>query len=92
MPFIIYVCIVQMYMSFLMFPPLGLESDKSVTLEPTDLEGPMPSQVVQARDWLLWLAWTFVIICSVFGFVRSQYGQSVITRMRVLWQEHQHIE
>ncbi|BFZ17930.1 hypothetical protein BsWGS_20969 [Bradybaena similaris] len=70
----------------------GIESDKSVTLEPTDLEGPMPSQVVQARDWLLWLAWTFVIICSVFGFVRSQYGQSVITRMRVLWQEHQHIE
>uniref|UniRef100_A0A0B7B0Z0 Thioredoxin domain-containing protein n=1 Tax=Arion vulgaris TaxID=1028688 RepID=A0A0B7B0Z0_9EUPU len=70
----------------------GLEPNKTVILEPEDYVGPLPSVVVQGRDWLLWLAWTFVIVCTACGFVRSQYGQSLIMWLRVLWQEHQHIE
>ncbi|CAL1528265.1 unnamed protein product [Lymnaea stagnalis] len=70
----------------------GLSPDKNVKLEPTDFVGPLPSVVQRGRDWLLWLSWAFVITCSVYGFVRSRYGQSFILRLRVLWQEHQHIE
>ncbi|XP_059156799.1 thioredoxin domain-containing protein 15-like [Physella acuta] len=70
----------------------GLNPDKTVKLEPTDFVGPLPSVVSRGRDWLLWLSWSFVISCSMYGFVRSGFGQSSITRLRVLWQEHQHIE
>ncbi|KAH9513008.1 Thioredoxin domain-containing protein 15 [Bulinus truncatus] len=70
----------------------GLMPDKYVKLEPTDFVGPLPSIVVRGRDWLLWLSWTFVISCSLYSFVRSHYGQNCISRLRVLWQEHQHIE
>uniref|UniRef100_A0A2C9JBY6 Thioredoxin domain-containing protein n=2 Tax=Biomphalaria glabrata TaxID=6526 RepID=A0A2C9JBY6_BIOGL len=70
----------------------GLLPDKHVKLEPTDFVGPLPSVVVRGRDWLLWLSWTFVIMCSTYSFVRSHYGQNCITRLRILWQEHQHIE
>ena len=70
----------------------GMKPNGSFTLEPFDRFGPLSSTVVRGRDWLLWLAWVFVIACSFYGFVMSNYGQGVITRWRVLWQEHQHIE
>ncbi|XP_005090242.1 thioredoxin domain-containing protein 15 [Aplysia californica] len=70
----------------------GMEPNVSVTVEPFDYFGPLPSTAVRGRDWLLWLAWAFVLSCSGYGFVCSHYGQGLITRLRVLWQEHQHIE
>lgn len=70
----------------------GLEPRRFVLLEPLDFVGPLPCVVKQNRDWLLWLAWVFVTICSSYGFVQSQYGQSFIARLKVLWQEHQHID
>ncbi|GFO18525.1 thioredoxin domain-containing protein 15 [Plakobranchus ocellatus] len=70
----------------------GLEPRKFVLLEPLDFVGPLPCVVRQGRDWLLWLAWVFVATCTAYGFVQSQYGQGFIARLKVLWQEHQHID
>lgn len=70
----------------------GMLPNATFTLEAFDEFGPLPSTVVRRLDWLLWFAWAFVISCSGYGFVKSNYGQGVITRWRLLWQEHQHIE
>ncbi|XP_071106492.1 thioredoxin domain-containing protein 15-like [Haliotis cracherodii] len=70
----------------------GLEPNTTVNVTEGDFQGPLPSVPTEDPDYLLWMAWVFVLICSSYIFVNSQYGQQSINRVRVLWQEHQHIE
>ncbi|XP_041364499.1 thioredoxin domain-containing protein 15-like [Gigantopelta aegis] len=70
----------------------GLDANSTVNVTESDYLGPVPSVPTTDTDYLLWLAWIFVIGCSGWMFVHSHYGQQSINRVRVLWQEHQHIE
>ncbi|XP_046557421.1 thioredoxin domain-containing protein 15-like [Haliotis rubra] len=70
----------------------GLEPNTTVNVTDQDFQGPLPSVPTEDPDYLLWMAWVFVLVCSSYIFVNSHYGQQSINRVRVLWQEHQHIE
>ena len=70
----------------------GLQPDANFTLSMSDWDGPLSSSPVRGRDWLLWLAWIFVLSCSTVGLVKSHFGQGLINKLGVLWQEHQHQE
>ncbi|ESO84016.1 hypothetical protein LOTGIDRAFT_96321, partial [Lottia gigantea] len=67
----------------------GLEPNKSVEVEDIDYIGPVSSIPTIEPDYLLWCAWIFVILCSSNMFIKSQYGQNAIERVKTLWQEHQ---
>lgn len=71
---------------------LGLEPNASVVLSDADYEGPLSSVPTEDPDYFLWFAWVFCIICGGHLFIQSQTGQCVIEKVRILWQEHQHIE
>ncbi|PVD37841.1 hypothetical protein C0Q70_00443 [Pomacea canaliculata] len=70
----------------------GLEPNASVELTKEDFEGPLSSIPTEETDYLLWFAWIFTIICGGHLFIQSSPGQHVIEKVRILWQEHQHIE
>lgn len=70
----------------------GLEADKSVEVSEQDLIGPISSIPTSEPDYLLWLAWTFISVCSLSMFYASSLGQQLINKIHTLWQEHQHIE
>ncbi|XP_069124791.1 thioredoxin domain-containing protein 15-like [Argopecten irradians] len=70
----------------------GLEPNSSVNVTEKDYEGPLSSIPTEETDYLLWVAWLFVLIFTGIVFVQSTYGQQCITKVRILWQEHQHID
>ncbi|XP_033738674.1 uncharacterized protein LOC117326148 [Pecten maximus] len=70
----------------------GLEPNSSVNVTQEDYEGPLSSIPTEESDYLLWVAWIFVLIFTSIVFVQSAYGQQCITKVRILWQEHQHID
>ncbi|KAK3091543.1 hypothetical protein FSP39_020644 [Pinctada imbricata] len=70
----------------------GLNPNMTVNITEEDQIGPLPSVPVESTDYLLWLAWVFVVMCSTFMFIHSQKGQQWINKVKILWQEHQHIE
>lgn len=70
----------------------GLEANSSVTVTEEDFVGPLPSTPTEETDYLLWFAWIFLVVCGGHLFVQSQPGQRAIERVKILWQEHQHIE
>ncbi|KAK7491239.1 hypothetical protein BaRGS_00017510 [Batillaria attramentaria] len=70
----------------------GLEPNATVTITEEDFHGPLSSTPTEETDYLLWLAWIFLVVCGGHLFVQSRPGQCAIERVKVLWQEHQHIE
>lgn len=70
----------------------GMEPDTAVNVTEADFEGPLPSVPSDETDFLLWLSWLFVIVFISVVFVRSSYGQHYINKVKILWQEHQHID
>ncbi|OWF47970.1 uncharacterized protein LOC110453688 [Mizuhopecten yessoensis] len=70
----------------------GLEPNSSVNVTTEDYEGPLSSVPTEESDYLLWVAWLFVLVFTSIVFVQSAYGQQCITKVRILWQEHQHID
>lgn len=64
----------------------------TVNVTEVDYLGPVPSVPTDEPDYLLLISWLFVIFCSSFMFVKSSKGQQWINRVRILWQEHQHID
>ena len=57
-----------------------------------DYTGPVPSTPTNEPDYLLLISWVFVIFCSSCMFIKSTKGQQWINKVRILWQEHQHID
>lgn len=70
----------------------GLEPNITVNVTEADYLGPVPSVPTTEPDYLLLISWMFVIFCSSCMFIKSNKGQQYINRVRVLWQEHQHID
>lgn len=70
----------------------GLEANNTVNVMEADHVGPVPSIPTNEPDYLLMISWAFVIFCSTCMFVKSTKGQQWINRVRILWQEHQHID
>ncbi|CAI9726292.1 domain-containing 15 [Octopus vulgaris] len=70
----------------------GLEADASVEVSEQDMTGPLSSMATTEPDCLLYLAWIFINICSLYAFYSSSIGQHMINKIHTLWQEHQHIE
>lgn len=70
----------------------GLEPNTTVTVTEEDFQGPLASIPTEETDYLLWFAWIFLVVCGGHLFIQSQPGQRAIERVKVLWQEHQHIE
>lgn len=70
----------------------GMEPDISVNVTDDDYTRPLPSVPADETDYLLWISWLFVVIFVSVVFVRSSYGQLYINKVKILWQEHQHIE
>ncbi|CAG2195297.1 unnamed protein product [Mytilus edulis] len=70
----------------------GMEPDISVNITDDDYTRPLPSVPADETDYLLWISWLFVVIFVSVVFVRSSYGQLYINKVKILWQEHQHIE
>ncbi|KAJ8315909.1 hypothetical protein KUTeg_006543, partial [Tegillarca granosa] len=58
----------------------GLNPNTTLNVTDEDYIGPLPSVPTADVDYLLWLSWIFVIICSGFMFVQSSYGQQWINR------------
>lgn len=75
-----------------LFLIVGLYPNTTLNVTDEDYIGPLPSVPTEDVDYLLWVAWIFVVICSGFLFVQSSYGQHWINRVKILWQEHQHID
>ncbi|GAB1608525.1 thioredoxin domain-containing protein 15-like [Argonauta hians] len=70
----------------------GLEADSSVEVSEQDMLGPLSSEATTEPDCLLYLAWIFINICSLYALYSSSIGQHMINKIHTLWQEHQHIE
>ncbi|KAH3872419.1 uncharacterized protein LOC127868762 [Dreissena polymorpha] len=70
----------------------GLQPNTSVQVTEADYQGPVPSIPTNEPDYLLLLSWLFVICCSSYMVVKSNKGQQWINKVRILWQEHQHID
>ncbi|XP_045214694.1 thioredoxin domain-containing protein 15-like [Mercenaria mercenaria] len=70
----------------------GLEANSTVNVTDADYLGPVPSVPTDEPDYLLLISWIFVIFCSSCMFIKSNKGQQWINRVRILWQEHQHID
>ena len=70
----------------------GLEPNTTVNITDADYIGPISSVPTDDPDIFLWIAWMFVILYSSFMFIKSNKGQQWITKIRILWQEHQHID
>ncbi|XP_014674375.1 PREDICTED: thioredoxin domain-containing protein 15-like [Priapulus caudatus] len=71
----------------------GLQANAYVVVTEEDYWGPLPSEPEQRTDYMLWLAWSFIIFCVVwFGF-QSTTGERVITQLhrhlRTLVHRHQ---
>ena len=64
--------------------------NSSVEMSPADNEGPFTILYEKNADYLLWFAWTFIIICISHVFFTSQVGKHAVERVYILWQEHQH--
>ena len=70
-------------------PASGFEANTSVTVLPVDHDGPLSSSPTQERDWLLWLAWAFVIVCFTTMFAKSTVGQRVWEAIANFGMEHE---
>ncbi|XP_052068397.1 thioredoxin domain-containing protein 15-like [Mytilus californianus] len=70
----------------------GMEPEISANVTEDDYIRPLPSVPSDETDYLLWISWLFVVIFVSVVFVRSSYGQLYINKIKILWQEHQHIE
>ncbi|KAL3876187.1 hypothetical protein ACJMK2_034058 [Sinanodonta woodiana] len=70
----------------------GLEPNTTVNVTEADYIGPLSSIPAEESDYLLWFAWVFVILFSSYMVIQSTRGQHWINRVRILWQEHQHID
>ncbi|KAK3579522.1 hypothetical protein CHS0354_028351 [Potamilus streckersoni] len=70
----------------------GLEPNTTVNVTEADYLGPLSSVPAEESDYLLWLAWVFVISFSSYMVIQSTRGQHWINKVRILWQEHQHID
>lgn len=70
----------------------GFQANQTVNVTEEDYIGPVPSTPTNEPDYLLMISWIFVILCSTCMFVKSTKGQQWINKVRILWQEHQHID
>ncbi|XP_061191278.1 thioredoxin domain-containing protein 15-like [Saccostrea echinata] len=70
----------------------GFEPNTTVTVLPQDFAGPLQSVATETTDYMLIVSWMFVVSCSAFMFVQSNLGQQWINKVKILWQEHQHID
>ncbi|XP_062594472.1 thioredoxin domain-containing protein 15-like [Saccostrea cucullata] len=70
----------------------GFEPNTTVTVMPQDYVGPLQSVATETTDYMLIVSWMFVMSCSAFMFVQSNLGQQWINKVKILWQEHQHID
>ena len=70
----------------------GLSPDLNVTVGPEDYEGPLPSEVEEMSDPLLWLSWVFVATAGCYLFAISGPGRRAGQTIHALWIEHQHID
>jgi len=72
------------------------EKKPRIRLWPEDMEGPVPTKAVPQTDYLLWLAWSFTLVCAVGYLAKSSYCQRVIESIRNNWREaeiqHEHID
>ncbi|CAF0800743.1 unnamed protein product [Brachionus calyciflorus] len=59
----------------------GFEGDKSVHLNETDFEGPVPTVPIIGPDYYLWLAWAFLIFVSFDFLIRKTNLKIQICRM-----------
>lgn len=70
----------------------GFQANLTVNVTEEDYIGPVPSTPTNEPDYLLMISWIFVIFCSSCMFIKSSKGQQWINKVRILWQEHQHID
>lgn len=70
----------------------GMSANSSVTVTDEDAVGPLKSQPNQESDYLLWLSWAFVILCSAMAVARSDVGFRVWNTLVAIGhhQEHHH--
>ena len=55
----------------------GLEAINGTSVESEDYEGPVPSVAVEHRNFYLWLALTFSILCGIFQFSKSPLARQL---------------
>ncbi|XP_064632754.1 thioredoxin domain-containing protein 15-like [Lineus longissimus] len=70
----------------------GFKPLPDVNLTDADFEGPVPSTPTNHPDYLLLLAWVFIIICVTYMVVKSNSGQQLWQKVQHLWLEHQHLD
>lgn len=52
-----------------------------------DFKGPLSNKIVLERDPVLWLAWTFIILCSCYYFSRSRIYDQIVEMVKRSWRE-----
>ncbi|CAH1793666.1 unnamed protein product [Owenia fusiformis] len=70
----------------------GFEPDKSVNVTAEDYIGPLLSIPTEEKDYLLWVAWLFLIAFTSWVTVRSHIGQRLRQNVMLAWAEHQHMD
>lgn len=74
----------------------GFQPNEAVNVTDEDYEGPLSSIEVQYRDYLLWLAWGFLISCAFWFVVQSHVGHRMMAtawgKIRPLVVRHEHTD
>jgi thiol-disulfide isomerase/thioredoxin len=71
----------------------GLEPLRSTEVTPLDYEGPLGNTTTKDQDYLLCLAWIFIVIIFSITFSRSHVARNILIFFTSFAQEHhQHID
>lgn len=74
----------------------GLAPEGLVNVTSVDFEGPLPSEPTREMDYMLWLAWFFILSCCGFGFSKSTLCSRITESIRNNWREaeaqHEHAD
>jgi len=72
------------------------QPEGALNVTSADFYGPLPSETVNEPDYVLWLAWIFIIICTSLAFVKSSFCNRIVEIIRNNWNEaeaqHEHID
>lgn len=63
---------------------IGMKPISSVSIQDSDYEGPLPSQLSQDIDYALWLSWVFIIVCILGSIIKSEKGIQFYTALKDL--------
>ena len=76
---------------------LDLKHEERMNVTSKDFEGPLPSVAQRERDWLLVLAWIFLILTLTHYITKSIIWWRFVEFVRTTWREaelqvqpHQH--